>query len=548
MNNNPQGFNAVPENFAPPVFQPPAPQIPLKPKKVYSPLKKKDKVFLSLFALDAFVFADYFVGSMIPYGLGLTVFCLLQLIVSAAYFYDKNNKPSAFVVTCGVLSAVGSIGFTLFGDNLINSMLLVLVAGLYGLFCIGLSNRFSFETGSYKIVFDLVFDTFVKPFKSAPELFGAIKAGDKKEKKNLSALVGVLLAVPALIVIVPLLIKSDAAFEGLVQGLSQNVTVLVIKLIVTAVILPYFLFYAYSKKVKKDTASGAKKLNVRRAPYSAGVSFLSVISIVYVVYLFSQLAYFFSAFSGVLPDGYELTASAFARRGFYEMFAIGCINVGLVSLVLILCRRNEQGRLPLSLKLLSLFISVFDFVLLASAFAKMVMNVQRYDLSKNRVLVCVFMLMTAVVLTFFTIHIFAPKLPYMKSIVVICSVIFIAMSYCNINARIAEYNVREYVNSASASLDVSALSDLGDGAVESLVKIANDSTDVFSKEEKSRARAALRTIRDEHYELNFDNGKLKVSDLRSFNLSRYKAVQKIGDGPVVSDDEPLYNESYFNLT
>ena len=46
---------------------------------------------------------------------------------------------------------------------------------------------------------------------------------DKKEKKNLSALFGILLAVPVLLVVVPLLIKSDAAFEGVVRNLTRNI-------------------------------------------------------------------------------------------------------------------------------------------------------------------------------------------------------------------------------------------------------------------------------------------------------------------------------------
>ena len=49
-------------------------------------------------------------------------------------------------------------------------------------------------------------------------MLGSVKAGEKKDKKSLSALVGVLLAIPVLCAVVPLLVKSDAAFEGLVSG------------------------------------------------------------------------------------------------------------------------------------------------------------------------------------------------------------------------------------------------------------------------------------------------------------------------------------------
>lgn len=533
MNNN---FNNNQQNFVPPqqtVYNSPqnpmptvAPQyVSAKPKKVYSPLEKKDKRFLPLFLIPALILADFLATSGFKFNLEFTVFCFVQFIVSAIYLYDKKIKPSAFTICCGTLSLVGSITFTLFSDGLINFFMLVLVGGLYGLFCLGLSGKFTADTGSYRIMLDLIFDTLVRPFKSFSCLIGAVKAGDKKEKKNLSALFGVLLAVPVLLVVVPLLIKSDAAFEGLVKGLSENVISLIIRLVLVVFILPYFVSYAYSKSTADFVKPSHKRIKRKSVPYSAGISFLCVISIVYAVFIFSQLAYFFSAFSGVLPEGYTLTASAFARRGFFEMFAICCINIAVVSAVLALCKRNEEGEVPLSIKLLSLFISVFDFVLLISAAAKMVMNVRQYDLSRNRVLVCTFMLMIAVILVFFTVHIFAPKVPYMRSVVIICSVIFIAMSYCDINTRIAEYNVREYKNSGiSSQIDIDFLEGLGSGAVESLIMVSNDKNKAYA----DTATDALILMKRTKFRLDFDeNAHVKLHDWRSFNLSNYKAMKAI---------------------
>lgn len=539
MNNN---FNNNPQNFVPPqqtVYNSPqnlmpsvAPQyVSAKPKKVYSPLEKKDKRFLPLFLIPALILADFLATSSFKFNLEFTVFCFVQFIVSAIYLYDKKIKPSAFTICCGTLSLLGSVTFTLFSDGLINFFMLVLVGGLYGLFCLGLSGKFTADTGSYRIMLDLIFDTLVRPFKSFSCLIGAVKAGNKKEKKNLSALFGILLAVPVLLVVVPLLIKSDAAFEGVVRNLTRNMGNFVFEVIITVVILPYFISYAYSKKLKNNCSDSPNKNVLRKIPYSAGGSFLSVISVVYLVYLFSQLAYFFSAFSGVLPEGYTLTASAFARRGFFEMFAICCINIALVSLVLMLCKRNEQGSVPLSIKLLSLFISLFDFVLLISSAAKMIMNVRQYDLSRNRVLVCTFMLMIAVILVFFTVHIFAPKVPYMRSVIIICSVIFIAMSYSDINSRIAEYNVREYKNSGvTDSVDVQALYNLGDGGVDSLIMLSNDKNEEYSAQASCDAYSALVRITADNYELDFDSDmQVKIRDFRFFNLARYKALKAIAE-------------------
>ena len=127
MNNN---FNNNQQNFVPPqqtVYNSPqnlmptvAPQyVSPKPKKVYSPLDKKDKRFLPLFVISAFILADFLVGSMLSYSLELTVFCFVQFIFSTFYLYDKSRKPSLFVIACGGLSLVGSVTFTLFSDCLL---------------------------------------------------------------------------------------------------------------------------------------------------------------------------------------------------------------------------------------------------------------------------------------------------------------------------------------------------------------------------------------------------------------------------------------------
>lgn len=146
-------------------------------------------------------------------------------------------------------------------------------------------------------------------------------------------------------------------------------------------------------------------------------------------------------------------------------------------------------------------------------------------------LVCTFMLMIAVILVFFTVHIFAPKVPYMRSVIIICSVIFIAMSYSDINSRIAEYNVREYKNSGvTDSVDVHAIYDLGDGGVESLIMLSNDKNEAYSVPASYDAHSALVSITANNYELDFDSDmQVKIRDFRFFNLARYKALKAIAE-------------------
>ncbi len=84
----------------------------------------------------------------------------------------------------------------------------------------------------------------------------------------------------------------------------------------------------------------------------------------------SQLAYFFSAFSGMLPEGQGFTSAAYARRGFFELTAIAAVNILLLLLVLLLAKRGPTGRISPGVKALSLFIGVFTLLLGATAFSQ----------------------------------------------------------------------------------------------------------------------------------------------------------------------------------
>ena len=109
MNNNYNYTNQpVGQTINQPAVQPPPVFYPIKPKKVYSPLNKKDKIVLPLFAIPAFILADYLVNTSLGFGLEFTILCFIQFIISTVYLYDKNKKSSVFTVICGALSLVGS--------------------------------------------------------------------------------------------------------------------------------------------------------------------------------------------------------------------------------------------------------------------------------------------------------------------------------------------------------------------------------------------------------------------------------------------------------
>lgn len=502
------------------------PFVPTIIKKQYNPLEKKDSVFSLLFLLCAIIFTDFalFKG----FHLGFTISYALIFGVSTAYLWNKEKAPKAFPVLCGLISLAGSVTLSLFTNIFVNVIMLILIAGLFTVYCIGISNTFNKSQGNFKMLFDLLSGALLNPIENLTDVFGSVKAGTKKGSKNLSALIGVLLALPVLFVIVPLLVSSDAAFEGLVNTVIKNLGVYLAELAVAVLITPFVFSYMFGKRHKLNLKNGAVKKNIKRVfPVSGAVSFLSVISFVYVVYLFSQLAYFFSAFKGILPEGYTHNASVFARRGFFEMFAIVAINIVLISAVSAFTKR-KSGKVSAGIKAVSLFISLFSVLMLAIAMQKMRLNIATYGYTRNRLLVWVFMIMMLFVIAFFIIHIFAPKVPYMQAIIVFCSVLFVVFSFADVNTMTAEYNTREYTEGRLKSVNVEYLADLGDGVVPSLVKLTE------SENTKSAAKAKIAIIKfaaDTKCFTSDKDNKLVYHplDFRSYSKAKADSCKAIND-------------------
>lgn len=509
----------------------PAPQITKVCRASFN-FTKKDKIFTALFFALSIIMVDFVM--LHGFNLGFTIAFVLMFMVSTAYLLKKENKASPFCVICGVLSLAGSVTFTLYHDYFVNAVMLLLILGLFTIYVCGLSNTFTYKEGSIKICINMLDGIFFSP-EHYGDIRRAVSSSHSKNKNIKSIVLGFVISVPVLIVVVPLLASGDAAFSGLLSVTFKNIGIYVAELFVAAAVAAYMIPYF----IVKHKRLGVREVKQRSfngvVSSSLTATVLSVISVTYLVYLFSQLAYFFSAFSGFLPEGYAFTESEYARRGFFEMFAICVINFIIITLAGILSKKNEKGRIPLSVKALSVFIILFSTLLLVTAMAKMKLNIENFGLSKNRVMVSIFMIMMIVSIVFYVIHIFAPKLSYMQGIVVICSAVFISLAFCNIDAGIAKYNTEKYLSGELKSVDVDYLYSLSDSAYPYILELADADDHLVTKEVKHAVGKMLYNDYADYSNIDFvDNytSELKWSpstDFREFNLAVNHAAKAAVD-------------------
>ena len=499
-----------------------------KPEKQYRLLTKKDNSMMVLMLLLGFIFFNFAVFS--GFNLGFTIFYVLFFIATNLYI---NAKPSPFAFCTGVLSLASSVTFAVSFNPLIKFLSLVLIVGLYGFYCVDISGGYNFKKGSFKAGFDVVLSYLFYPFVNMPELFGSVKQSSKKNKKFVRVLIGVVVALPVLFIVVPLLVKGDAAFEGLVTAIFKNIGLVLGELLLAVIVAPYLISFMFGKRYKLNREQRRSKGYTGSVPSTVTVSFLSVISLTYMVYIFSQLAYFFSAFDGFLPEDYEKTASAFARRGFFEMFAVCVINVLVISVSSYITKK-KGNKLPASVKGLSCFISLFSVLLIVVAMAKMKLNVETYGFTTNRLLVFTFMVMLLFAIGFFILHIFAPKVNYIQPLVVICSALFIALAFLNVDAFVANYNVRAYQQGKLDSVDIDNINNVS--GLPYIIELINDENEKISTR---AANALIESINwgdasnyikaEKEYELFEDSGEYSFKtkgDFRRFNLTASDALNK----------------------
>ncbi len=342
------------------------------------------------------------------------------------------------------------------------------------------------------------------------------------QRRRFGAVVlGLLLAIPALLVIVPLLARSDEAFASL---LYQTFGKSLMELVTTVLFGAALLLPVYTRPVALSREDRERPASERRYwfPATSLNAFLLALSFFYVLYLVSQLAYFFSAFSGILPPGY--TAAQYARRGFTEMTLLCVINLAIVSLSLTKVRRQEK--IPALTKVLSLFILVFSLVLVCSACSKMGLYIQFYGLTRLRVLTSLFMLCTAVSLICTGIWAFAPRFGYMRVIVLSCIVVFGTAGLLDVDTVVARYNVSAYLSGQLEEVDVSYLDSLSAGALPQMARLVDAPDAPVRNEAMERLEAAAME------RFRVEDGKLVEENpltFRNWTYTEYLARQCLSD-------------------
>ncbi len=467
-------------------------------------------LLLSLLAVDFLFYGGLNLG-----------FALAALGLTAVTWFYLKPRISGYTGALLILECIILTSFIRSDDAMVKFVMLMfaLVAGNLSLMLASGKNQH--QPGGFRSLLDgpraVVTLGLGDLDKSLGGLNDARKNAGTLGKKNLAILSGLAVAVPVLAVLIPLLMQADAAFEGLLNLLprmdfSELLIVLMFGIPTGCVV------YTRNTSLKhKPTADRPEK--AAKTVHSMTVTtVLILVAVLYLVYLFSQLAYFAGGLSGILPE--EYTLAQYARRGFFEMAWLSGINLAIIALAVGLAEKKE-GKTPLPIKLLCLFIALMTLFFVAVASGKMVLYIASFGLTRLRVLTQVVMVFIGITVVYVTMWLFMPRFAYMKAVVITALVIGAAVAWADVDTVVAVYNVRAYQSGALEKVDIVYLCSLGDSAVPYIQELTAD--DDFAVSNTATQELIHRADRES-------------SDLRSWNIVSARA------NAILSEYEPFVKD------
>ena len=477
---------------------------PPQPEDPRFPVQKRELIYgAALLVSSVFLWNCILFGGM---NLGFVMGYIALNGCTIWYLKASGHRFDGYSTALLALSLVITLGFARSNDGFVK-----LVMTLFLLFSVNLSyclvtgqNRR--HPGTIGSVLDVPRAFFVLGVAnlgaSARGLNDARKNAGNAGKQSSAALMGIALAIPVMFLLISLLMKADAAFEGLMELLPEPELQEPLQSLAFGAAGCWILFsrslglhFSQQKEGKKSDFTGISPITVN--------ILMSSVCLVYLVYLFSQLAYLSGGLSGILPEGF--TMAQYARRGFFEMAWLSAINLGLMCLAMGLVEKKAKPRFT---KGTCLFLGMVTLFLITTASAKMFLYIGSYGLTRLRVLTQVIMVWLAITTVLVCVWLFKPKFAYMKAVVLAALVLGAAVIWADVDTLVARYNVRAYQSGQLQTVDVSHLRSLGSGAVPYLQELTGDA-------DPKVAEAAEKALKNRYTD---------ISDYREWNWAEAKAM------------------------
>ena len=454
-----------------------------KPENAFKP-ETTDLVF----AIAAFVLGYLFSRWLLFTwsGWGVTMFTTTYLVIITAYMIKKGvfQKKRAAFFWLAVTWLTG-VSFALWGNagfNGIRALFLFCAAVYYVIIASG--REIMGKTGNF-LLLDGINSVVIVPFRNLFNQYVSFSVLGKggRRGKALPAILGVALALILAAIIIPMLEQADSGGFGAIMDFLRSIIRIdaeIIIYIAFAIPVAAYLYglvsgAAHGKGtdiIKRESAE--KTVSALRIFQPATVyTVLGVVCAIYLVFILSQIPYFFSAFTGARPAGW-LIYSEYARRGFFELCGIATINMVVLTIGNVTSKKLRKS--SVMLKAFNISLAAITLALIATAFSKMALYIGAYGLTMPRLLPCVFMLFLTVV--FVALIVLQKKdFSIVRFALVLGSVMLCAMCLSNPDALVVRYNTDRYLRGTLPGYDVKILHRAGSAGVLPALEVLDATND-----------------------------------------------------------------------
>ena len=408
-------------------------------------------------------------------GWGVTVFTTAYLLTVTTYLTKKgvftNCGATWFWLSVTFVTGLSYMLWVNEGFGGIRALFLFGAAVYYVIVASG--RNVMGKTGNYLLIDGLnavlliPFHNYINQYVS----FVVLKK-DGKSSKILHVMLGLMLSLILASILIPMLIRADSGGFGMILKFFtdtfrfidiETVFYLVLAIPVAAYLYGLLSGVAHKKGTNIMKLESAKQTvaELRFLQPATINTVLGVVCGIYLIFIFSQIPYFFSAFTGRRPEGWLIYAE-YARQGFFELCAIAAINL-VILIVGNITSKKQRSDSPV-LKLFNIALAVITLLLIATAFSKMALYIDAYGLTMPRLLPCVLMAFLAFV---FIALIALQKLDFsiVRFALVAGSIILCILCISNPDALVVRYNTTRYLNGTLPGYDTEILYRSGSAGV-----------------------------------------------------------------------------------
>lgn len=348
-------------------------------------------------------------------------------------------------------------------------------------------------------------------------------------------LVGLLFAVPLLIVFGGLFVAADANFERLVREIFDFDRGDIFRRIILTAFWSWlaagFLWLIFFADFSRSTfvATTESKTKGILGIVEVGVV-LGLLNALFAAFVATQLRYFFGGAALVLDvndTSNNFTFAEYARRGFFELVNVAAL-VLIVLLVANRITRKEERKDILVFRGLTILLICLQFVITASALHRMWIYTSVFGLTELRIYTTTFMLWLVAVFVWFmwtTLRGNSDRFAFGAVVSGLCALLM--LNAFDPIGTIVRTNVTRISNNAILAdefvraelLDASYLARLGHNNADAVIPLIQTMSQLSEKERCVISRGLKQHLTE--------NSALKksASDIRSWNISRQNALQ-----------------------